>query len=101
SNGDSYYQSMNVQFQSTNLHNTGLSLVANYTLAHQIDDLSTTFSETNNAFALGYLQPFNPGFDRGPGDLDIRHRLVIAPIYRTPFYGGAHSFKSQLFGAWQ
>jgi hypothetical protein len=99
--GDSYYQAMNIQFQSTNFHNTGLSVVANYTLAHQMDDLSTTFSETNNAFGLGYTQPFNPGFDRGNGDLDIRHRLVIAPIYRTPFYAKGHSFMAQALGSWQ
>jgi len=101
SNGDSYYEAMNIQFQSTDLHHTGLSLVANYTLAHQIDDLITTFSETNNAFSLGYTEPFNPGFDRGNGDLDIRHRLVIAPIYRTPFYGTGHRWLTQALGAWQ
>jgi len=28
SNGDSYYQSFNIQFQSTNLHRTGLNIVA-------------------------------------------------------------------------
>ena len=32
SNGDSYYHAFNVQFQSTDLHHTGLSLVGNYTL---------------------------------------------------------------------
>ena len=85
SNGDSYYQAMNIQFQSTNYRNKGLSVIANYTVAHQLDDLSTTFSENQNAtFNLGYTQPFNPGFDRGSGDLDIRHRLVIAPLYRMP-----------------
>jgi len=100
SNGDSYYESMNIQFQSTNLHNTGLSLVANYTVAHALDDLSTTFSETNNAFGLGYTQPFNPGFDHGNGDLDIRQRFVIAPLYRTPFYGKGH-WMAQAIGGWQ
>jgi hypothetical protein len=98
--GDSYYNAFNIQFQSTNLHNTGLSLVANYTFAHQLDDLSTTFSETNNAFGLGYTQPFNPGFDRGSGDLDIHQRLVIAPLYRTPFYNKGH-WMAQAIGGWQ
>ena len=84
SNGDSYYQSLNIQFQMTNYRNKGLSLVANYTFAHALDDLSTTFSETNNAFALGYTQPFNPGFDHGNGDLDIRNRFVLAPLYQMP-----------------
>ncbi len=101
SSGDSYYQAMNIQFQSTNFRSTGLSVVANYTLAHQIDDLSTTFSETNNAFGLGYTQPFNPGFDRGHGDLDIRHRFVVAPMYRTPFFANSHNWMAQAFGGWQ
>jgi hypothetical protein len=101
SNGDSYYQAMNIQFETTNYRNTGLSLVANYTYAHQLDDLSTTFSETNNAFGLGYTQPFNPGFDHGNGDLDLRQRLVIAPLYRTPFYSKGHSAIAQLIGGWQ
>jgi hypothetical protein len=100
SGGDSYYQAMNVQFQSTNLHRTGVSLVANYTLAHQLDDLSTTFSETNNAFNLGYTDPFNPAMDRGNGDLDIRHRFVVGPIYETPWYGKG-SFMKQAIGGWQ
>ena len=100
SGGDSYYQAMNIQFQSTNLHRTGLSLVANYTFAHQFDDLSTTFSETNNAFSLGYTDPFNPALDRGNGDLDLRHRFVMGPIYDTPWYGKGSTFK-QAIGGWQ
>jgi hypothetical protein len=99
SNGDSYYQSINVQFQTTNYRNTGLSLVANYTYSHSLDDLSTTFSETNNAFGLGYLQPFNPGFDRGNSDLDLRQRLVIAPLYRTPKIG--NRLMNETVGGWQ
>ena len=100
SGGDSYYQAMNVQFQTTNLHRTGLSLVANYTFAHQFDDLSTTFSETNNAFSLGYTDPFNPSLDRGNGDLDLRHRFVMGPMYQTPWYGKGSTFK-QAVGGWQ
>jgi hypothetical protein len=100
SGGDSYYEAMNIQFQTTNLHRTGLSLVANYTLAHQFDDLSTTFSETNNAFSLGYTDPFNPALDRGDGDLDVRNRFVMGPIYDTPWYGKGSTFK-QAVGGWQ
>jgi hypothetical protein len=100
SNGDSYYESINVQFQTTNYHNSGLSLVANYTYSHQLDDLSTTFSETNNAFGLGYTQPFNPGFDRGNGDLDLHQRLVIAPLYRTPKIS-SNRLMNEAVGGWQ
>jgi hypothetical protein len=101
SNGDSYYQSLNIQFQTTNYRNKGLSVVANYTVAHALDDLSTTFSETNNAFGLGYTQPFNPGFDHGNGDLDIRQRLVIAPLYQVPKINSGNMFMKQVLGGWQ
>ncbi len=101
SNGDSYYEAMNVQFQSTNFRKSGLSLVANYTLSHATDDLSTTFSESNSAFSLGYTNPFNPSFDHGNGDLDIRHRLVVAPIYQTPFFSKGHGLLSEALGGWQ
>ena len=100
SNGDSYYEAMNVQFQSANFRHYGLSLVANYTLGHATDDLSTTFSESNNAFSLGYTNPFNPAFDHGNSDLDIRHRLVLAPIYQTPALNG-HRLLSEALGGWQ
>jgi len=102
SGGDSYYEGANVQFETTNLHHSGLSVVANYTLAHALDDLSTTFSETNNAFSLGYTNPFNPAMDHGNGDLDVRHRLVLAPIYAEPFFKTSHNFLlREAVGGWQ
>ena len=101
SEGDSYYEGANLQFQTTNLHSSGLNLVANYTFAHAIDDLSTTFSESNNAFSLGYTDPFNPSLDRGNGDLDVRHRLVLAPIYTEPFFKNQHNLMGEAVGGWQ
>jgi hypothetical protein len=101
SSGDSYYHALNIQFQTTNLRRTGLGLVANYTIAHATDDLSTTFSETNNAFALGYMKPFDPGFDHGNGDLDLRHRLVIAPIYQAPLLAHSNALVREALGGWQ
>ncbi len=101
SEGDSYYHGMNVQFQSTNLHQTGLSLVSNYTVAHALDDLSTTFSETNNAFSLGYTNPFNPAMDHGNGDLDVRQRFVAAPIYSEPYFKNSHTLEGEVLGGWE
>jgi hypothetical protein len=101
SGGDSYYEGANLQFQSTNFHQTGLGLVANYTFSHSLDDLSTTFSETNNAFSLGYTNPFNPALDFGNGDLDVRQRLVIAPIYAEPFFKGSHNVLGETLGGWE
>jgi Carboxypeptidase regulatory-like domain len=102
SNGDSYYQAMNIQFQATNLYHSTFSVVANYTLSHATDELSTAFSETNNAFfLLGYMNPFHPSLDYGNGDLDIRHRLVVAPIYSTPFFANGHGAVKQALFGWQ
>ncbi|WP_348262894.1 TonB-dependent receptor [Telmatobacter sp. DSM 110680] len=102
SNGDSHYQAMNIQFQATNLYHSWLSLVANYTLAHATDELSTAFSETNNAFfLLGYMNPFKPSLDYGNSDLDIRHRLVVAPIYSSQFFAGSHGAMKQALFGWQ
>ena len=42
-----YYNAINVQLTTTDIHHTGLSIVANYTFGHALDDLSTTFSETS------------------------------------------------------
>ena len=101
SEGDSYYEGLNLQYQTTSLHNTGLNIVANYTFSHAMDDLSTTFSESNNAFSLGYTDPFNPSLDRGNGDLDVRHRLVLAPIYQEPYFKNQHNLLGEVAGGWE
>jgi len=101
SNGASNYQGLNIQFQTMNLRRTGLGLVTNYTWAHALDNLSTTFSETNNAFSLGYTNPFNPSIDYGNGDLDVRHRFVIAPVYAEPFFKNRRNLLGQVAGGWQ
>jgi hypothetical protein len=101
SGGSSNYQGLNLQFQATNMHQTGLGLVSNYTWSHALDNLSTTFSETNNAFSLGYTNPFDPRLDYGNGDLDVRHRWVIAPVYIEPYFKNQRNLMGQIAGGWQ
>jgi hypothetical protein len=59
SEGDSYYNGMNLGFQMTDFERTGLIITANYTLACSTDNLSSTFSESNSSVNsvgnLGYL----------------------------------------------
>jgi hypothetical protein len=97
----SHYHGANVQFQTSNLRQTGLTIVANYTLSHALDNLSTTFSETNSAFSLGYTNPFDPSMDYGNGDLDVRHRLVLAPVYAPAFFKNQSNLTGQILGGWQ
>jgi hypothetical protein len=84
-NADSYYNGVNFKFVDSNFQRHGLLLTANYTLSHALDDLSTTFSESNNSFNLGYTDPFNPALDHGNSDYDVRHRFVVSGVYQPPF----------------
>ncbi|NYF90173.1 TonB-dependent receptor [Tunturiibacter empetritectus] len=104
SSGDSYYEATNLRFKTVDLHRTGLGMTANYTWGHQIDDLSSTLSETyanGNGFNLGYTNPFDPGYDRGTGDLDVRQRFVIAPIYETPWLKSDRRLAGQVLASWE
>jgi hypothetical protein len=105
SNGTSRYNAMNVRLQSTNLHHTGLSIVANYTWSHAMDDLSSTFADsTGGASAgignLGYLDPTHPKLDWGSADYDIRHRIAISTIWETPWFKSGSGWKRQALGGW-
>ncbi len=104
SNGTSHYNSMNVKLQSQNFKHTGLMLVTNYTYAHSLDDLSSTFSESagaaNGVGNLGYLDPRNPMLDYGNSDFDTRHRLVVSAIWQDPFFKSGRGLQRQTLGGW-
>ena len=105
SNGDSRYNGMNIGLQMSNVKHSGLSMTANYTWAHSLDDISSTFSESTSASNgvgnLGYLNPFNPRLDYGASDFDVRHRLVVAPIYQMPWFKSDKSLKGRVLGGYQ
>src|SRR5207248_5808029 len=84
SNANSLYNGFNAGLRSSNLFNAGLALNVQYTWAHTQDVLSTTFSESNNQFNLGLLDPFNPKLDWGNADYDVRHRIVVSGIWDLP-----------------
>ncbi|MFZ0686850.1 MAG: TonB-dependent receptor [Terriglobales bacterium] len=103
--GSSSYNAMNVKFQTQNLHNTGLSLVANYTWSHSLDDESSTFSDSLQGGSgyigsLGYTDPFNPKLDWGPSDYDVRNRFVVSPIWETPWFKSGKGIENQVLGGW-
>lgn len=101
SRGDSWYNALNVRLQSNNLHNTGIALTANYTYAHAIDTLSTTFSEENQNNNLGYLDPFNPALDKGSADFDIRHRLALSAVWDVPAFKDQKGVAGKVLGGWE
>ncbi len=104
-NGFSHYNALNLGFRTSNLRNSGVSLNANYTWAHSLDNLSSTFSEIyggqSGVYYLGYLDGFNPKLDYGNSDYDIRQRFVLSGSWDIPW--GKHLGKSYLreaLGGW-
>jgi outer membrane receptor protein involved in Fe transport len=94
--GFSIYHALNNRFRVTNFFRSGVDFTVNYTWAHAIDNLSSTFFESgvsgqygntnvtvNNGFYdRGLLDPFHPGLDRGDAEFDIRHRATVLGTWR-------------------
>lgn len=105
SDGSSHYSALNARFQTQNLYDTGVSVVANYTYAHSTDDLSSTFSDgtggaSNGIGNLGYLDPRNPRLDWGSSDFDIRHRLALSPMWTTPWFKSGRGWEGLAIGGY-
>lgn len=81
--GDSYYQAMVASLRGTWRR---ITTTANYTYSHSIDTLSSTFSDEVQNNSLGFLDPFNPGLDRGSSDYDARHRLSVSLLLPSPTF---------------
>jgi hypothetical protein len=106
SGGTSAYDALNVKLQTQNLHNTGVSMVANYTWAHSLDDISSTFSDSlqggsgNGYGSLGYTLFSDPKLDWGNSDYDVRNRFVVSPIWETPWYKSGSGLRREALGGW-
>jgi outer membrane receptor protein involved in Fe transport len=98
--GFSNYNAVNFRFDVRNYRNTGLSLRTNYTYAHSIDNLSSTFSEGSTDFNLGLLDPFNPKLDRGNSEFDMRHRFVVSGTWDIPLARNTHGFVNRIANGW-
>jgi outer membrane receptor protein involved in Fe transport len=83
-----------------NFWKTGITLDANYTWSHAIDNLSDTFSSSGNAYVLGFQNPFNPMGDRADANFDLRHRVAISGVWDLPFLRG-NSMRDRLLGGWE
>ena len=87
--GDSYYNGATAELRSANLHNTGLTVRADYTWSRSIDNTSSTFSDSGNVagggLILGYTDPYNKALDRGPSDFDQAQRFTSAIVWDVPF----------------
>jgi outer membrane receptor protein involved in Fe transport len=100
----SHYNAVNVKFQTQEVGRSGLTLQTNYTYAHSLDNLSSTFSEnstgSNGVGNLGYTNPADVWLDYGSSDFDIRHRLALSATWQEPFFKNGKGFARQAAGGW-
>ena len=101
-NGFSHYNALNVKYSVTNLGNKGLGINANYTFAHSLDNISSTFTDGYESYyGLGYVDAFNPRLNFGNSDFDIRHRFNVAATWDVPWLKNAeNAFIRTAFGGW-
>jgi hypothetical protein len=98
--GYSRYNALIVALDSSRLKNTGMHFTAHYTFAKANDNLSSTFSEGAFNSNLGLTNPYDPSFDYGPADFDVRHRFVGSLIWEIPFAKNSSGFKKALLDGW-
>jgi hypothetical protein len=90
---DSLSSNYNALQMQVRRHTGRLTMEANYTWSHEIDDLVNVFG--------GWSNPFNPSVDRGSGDWDVRHNLTASAVYDLPALTHASAFVHGVFGGWQ
>jgi hypothetical protein len=98
--GISNYNALISRVITKNFWKTGITIDANYTWSHAIDNLSDTFSSSGNAYVLGFQNPFNPMGDRGDANFDIRHRVAISGIWNIPYPKGP-AIQNKILGGWE
>jgi hypothetical protein len=99
--GRSQYHGVTLGLDSRKLGNTGIQFTAKYTYSHAKDNLSSTFSDSGNAYNLGYLDAFDPMLDYGYAEFDIRHRLIFAGIWELPIARNSDGATRTILGGWQ
>ena len=84
--GDSYYHGLTAELRSANLGRTGLTVRADYTWSHSLDNTSSTFTDgQSNAVNLGYVDPFQKRLDHGSSDFDQRNRGIATIVWQIPY----------------
>lgn len=86
----SNYQALQVQLRRDRAH---LHTQVNYTWSHEFDDMVNVFS--------GFANPFDPRFDRSPGDIDVRNNFTANVLYDFADLHGRPLAERLVLGGWQ
>jgi hypothetical protein len=95
--GSSRYNALQIAFQRRLAK--GLSFNANYTWAHNIDDVNGISNEGEAGYGLVPGQVAK--LDTGNSDLDIRQRFAMTADYRLPFGSSMTGIGGWLLKGWQ
>ncbi|MGH9873258.1 MAG: carboxypeptidase regulatory-like domain-containing protein [Pyrinomonadaceae bacterium] len=98
--GYSRYNALIVALDGNNFRNSGMQFTLHYTFAKANDNLSSTFSEGAFNSNLGLTNPYDPSFDYGPADFDVRHRFVGSLIWQIPFAKNTTGVTKALLDGW-
>src|SRR5487761_26454 len=80
----------------------GLQLQGNYTFSKSVDDGSTTFSTDEFSNTIGNpLSIFDPTFNRGLSDFDVRNRGVINGVWAIPTPISWQGARRWALGGWE
>ncbi len=89
--GTSSYNSLQVSL--TRQAARGITMQFSYTYSHCLDNASGTYGLEEGA--TGLLDPYDPRYDYGDCNFDLRHNFVGSVIYTLPFKG------NRLVEGWQ
>jgi hypothetical protein len=82
--GDSTYNSLQAKLQQS--YSGGLSYLVSYTYGRSIDEgAGGSDSSSDSSKALPQNSYAGASSERGLSDFDVRHRLVVSPVYDLPF----------------
>jgi hypothetical protein len=97
SGGISSYHSLQASVQRQ--YTKGLTVNANYTLAHGMDDVRNGGAGSTEAYGL--LPKNIAQYDYSNSSIDLRHRVAVMASYELPFGRGGHGFTQKLVADWQ
>lgn len=98
SDGISYYHALQAQLNKR--FSKGLTFSANYTWSKTIDEGGTGNSFANEG-QQGYQSPFDRRQNRGPSEIDVRHRVAGSWLYELPFLKQSSGWVKGAFGGWE
>jgi hypothetical protein len=88
-NGRSNFNSFIADLTNSTWRTNGLSFTARYRWSKSLDNISSFFGNNfgvfGGSFTPNLISPFDPDFDYGPSDFDVRHRFISSVIWEVPY----------------